>query len=43
MIDIDSRLDARLRSFYEHIEEQRPSRGFESFEAPRAAAQIAGP
>jgi hypothetical protein len=35
MIDIDSRLDARLRSFYEHIEEQRPSRGFESFEGPR--------
>ncbi len=26
MIDIDSRLDARLRAFYEHIEEQRPSR-----------------
>ncbi len=34
MIDIDSELDARLRSFYEHIEEQRPSRGFESFEIP---------
>ena len=26
MIDIDPRLDARLRAFYEHIEEQRPSR-----------------
>lgn len=35
MIDVDSRLDARLRSFYEHIEEQPPSRGFESFDAPR--------
>ena len=34
MIDIDSRLDARLASFYEHIEEQRPTRGFE-FDAPR--------
>lgn len=34
MIEIDPRLDARLRSFYEQIEEQRPSRGFESFEAP---------
>lgn len=35
MIEIGARLDARLRSFYEHIEEQRPSRAFESFEAPR--------
>jgi hypothetical protein len=35
MIDIDSRLDARLQSFYERIEEQRPPRGFETFEAPR--------
>jgi hypothetical protein len=35
MIDIDSRLDARLQSFYEHIEEQQPSRGFETFEASR--------
>jgi hypothetical protein len=35
MIDVDSELDARLRSFYEHIEEQQPPRGFESFEAPR--------
>lgn len=34
MIDIDSRLDARLRSFYEHIEEQQPSHGFESFDVP---------
>lgn len=33
MIDIDPRLDSRLRAFYEHIEEQRPSRGPESFEA----------
>jgi hypothetical protein len=35
MIDIDPRLDARLRSFYEHIEEQRPPHGFEAVEAPR--------
>jgi hypothetical protein len=35
MIDIDSELDTRLRSFYEHIEEQQPSRGFESFDSPR--------
>jgi len=35
MIDIDSELDARLRTFYEHIEERQPSRGFESFEPPR--------
>src|ERR1700689_5154773 len=36
MIDIDSELDARLRSFYERIEEQQPSRGFESFETRRS-------
>ena len=35
MIDIESRLDDRLRSFYEHIEEQSTPRGFASFEAPR--------
>jgi hypothetical protein len=35
MIEIESELETRLRSFYEHIEEQRPSRGFESFETPR--------
>ena len=35
MIDVDSRLDARLRAFYEHIEEQRPSRAFQGLEAPR--------
>ncbi|HEY6470112.1 MAG TPA: hypothetical protein VI434_10110 [Candidatus Dormibacteraeota bacterium] len=36
MIDVDSRLDARLRAFYEHIEEQRPSRAFQGLEAPRS-------
>ena len=35
MIDIDPRLDSRLRSFYEHIEDERPRRGFESFEVTR--------
>lgn len=35
MIDIDPRLDSRLRSFYEHIETQLPSHGFEGVDAPR--------
>ncbi len=35
MIDIDPRLDGRLRSFYEHIEDERPRRGFETFEVAR--------
>jgi hypothetical protein len=35
MIDIDPRLDGKLRSFYEYIEAQHPRRGFEGVEAPR--------
>ena len=35
MIDIDPGLDSRLRSFYERIEDERPRRGFESFEVTR--------
>lgn len=34
MIDIDPRLDGRLRSFYEDIEAGRPGREFESFRVP---------
>jgi len=34
MLDIDPRLDARLRAFYEHIEEQAPSRDLAAFQGP---------
>lgn len=34
MIDIDPRLDGRLRSFYEDIEAERPGREFERFKVP---------
>lgn len=34
MLDLETRLDSRLRSFYEHIEGQTPPRGVTSFEAP---------
>ncbi len=34
MLDLEPRLDSRLRSFYEHIEGQTPPRGVTSFEAP---------
>ncbi len=34
MLDLDPRLDSRLRSFYEYIEEQSPPRAVTSFEAP---------
>jgi hypothetical protein len=34
MLDIDPRLETRLRSFYEHIEQQSPPRAISVFEAP---------
>ena len=39
MIDIDPRLDARLRAFYEHIEEQRPSRVTDFTQASRSKSR----
>jgi hypothetical protein len=39
MVDIDSRLDARLRSFYEYIEQQSPPRKAAAFETPLGHAR----
>ncbi len=39
MADIDPRLDAKLRSFYEYIEQQRPPRKASAFEAPLGHAR----
>jgi hypothetical protein len=39
MLDIDSRLDSRLRSFYEHIEQQSPRHDIAAVEAPLGHAR----